>query len=166
VPVTVVRSAFYLSNDDGSLASARDDGVITSFLPGDGPLPWSHPRTSADWRQNRPLPKACVRELLLRPAEQTGIRHVEGPARYSPNDVARAFADALGRPVKVEIIPRKAWVPTFMRQGFSAEAARSYSGMTTISVDGGVELPTSPTRGPTTLTAYAYAHDLVHAGPG
>jgi hypothetical protein len=36
--------------------------------------------------------------------------------------------------------------------------------MTVISVVGGVELPTSPTRGPTTLTAYA--HDLVHAGPG
>lgn len=65
VPVTVVRSAFYLSNDNGSLASAREDGRTGSSrrsCPATGrshgrtrqrPLPWSHPRTSADWRPRR-----------------------------------------------------------------------------------------------------------------
>ena len=144
VPVTVVRSAFYLSNYDGSLAGARDDGVLTSFLPADAPTPMVAPADIGRF----------AAELMLQPSEQSGLHHLEGPERYSPTDVAQAFAHALHRPVRVEVIPREEWVPTFLRSGFSPEAARSYAGMTGLSVDGKVELPASPTRGRTTLDAY------------
>ena len=153
VPVTVVRSAFYLSNYDGSLVGARDDGVLSSFLPADEAIPMVAPVDIGHF----------AAELMLEPTEKTGLRHIEGPERHSPLDVADAFARALGRPVEVEVTPREEWIPTFLRSGFSPEAARSYAGMTAISVDGGFELPTSPTRGTTMLAAYV--RNLVDARP-
>ncbi len=149
VPLTVLRSAFYLSNYDGSLAGARDNGVITSFLPSDDPLPMVAPADIGRF----------AAELMQRPPEQTGLHHIEGPARHSPADVAAAFAAALGRPVEVRVIPREDWVDTFRRSGFSPEAARSYAGMTGLSFDGRIELPTSPVRGTTSLADYV--NDLV-----
>ena len=49
----------------------------------------------------------------------TGVRVVEleGPARVSPNDLAEAFAAALGRPVRAELIPREEWEALFLAQG-------------------------------------------------
>ena len=45
------------------------------------------------------------------------IVELEGPARVSPNDLARAFATVLERPVKVEIVPRESWEQIFRAQG-------------------------------------------------
>jgi NAD(P)H dehydrogenase (quinone) len=42
---------------------------------------------------------------------------LEGPARVSPNDLAKAFANALGRPVRVEIVARDTWETLFRGQG-------------------------------------------------
>jgi hypothetical protein len=42
---------------------------------------------------------------------------VEGPARVSPNDLARVFATALERPVRVETVPRESWEQIFRSQG-------------------------------------------------
>ena len=97
---------------------------------------------------------AAAADLLTRPAPATGVYFVEGPERYTPADVAAAFGSALGRPVEVTVTPRDGWVPAFREMGFSAEAAASYAGMTAVTVDGDLELPESPTRGATTLTAY------------
>jgi uncharacterized protein YbjT (DUF2867 family) len=97
---------------------------------------------------------AAATELLTRDAPATGISFVEGPARYTPADVAAAFGSALGRPVEVTVTPRDGWVPAFREMGVSAEAAESYAGMTAVTVDGDLALPESPTRGATTLPAY------------
>ncbi len=56
--------------------------------------------------------------LLLREDwSGTQVVDLEGPARVSPNDVARAFAAALGHPVSVEIVPRETWEGIFRAQG-------------------------------------------------
>ena len=49
----------------------------------------------------------------------TGVRVVEleGPARVSPNNLAEAFAAALGRPVRAELVPHQEWEALFRAQG-------------------------------------------------
>jgi uncharacterized protein YbjT (DUF2867 family) len=56
----------------------------------------------------------------------TGKRVVEleGPGRVSPNDLAKAFAKALGHPVRVEIVPRDTWETLFRGQGMKNPSPR------------------------------------------
>lgn len=108
LPVTFLRPGWFMENAEWDVAAARDEGVLRSFLqPSDKPFPMvaTHDvgRTAA----------ALLRE------EWSGTRVVEleGPRRVSPDDVARAFEEALGHPVRVEIVPRETWEGLFRAQG-------------------------------------------------
>ena len=108
IPVTFLRPGWFLENSLWDVASAREDGVIHSFL---APL-------------DRPVPMVATKDigtLAARLIQEnfTGQRVVEleGPRRVSPNDLAAAFAKALGRPVRAEIVPREGWETMFRSQG-------------------------------------------------
>ena len=45
------------------------------------------------------------------------VVELEGPVRVSPNQIAAAFADLLGRPVRMEAVPRQSWEQLFRSQG-------------------------------------------------
>jgi NAD(P)H dehydrogenase (quinone) len=45
------------------------------------------------------------------------IVELEGPRRVSPDDLAAAFAKALGKPVRAEVVPRDTWEALFRSQG-------------------------------------------------
>ena len=45
------------------------------------------------------------------------VVELEGPRRVSPNDLAAAFAEILGRPVRAEAVPRETWGALFRAQG-------------------------------------------------
>lgn len=143
VPVTVQRAAYYMSNWDLMLESARK-GVLPSMFPSDFELPMVAPADLG----------AAAARFLREPAEQAGVHYIEGPARYTPRDVADAFAAALGQPVEVAVTPREGLVDAFRQIGFSKEAAKSYAGMTATTLDGNFAMPTDPVRGPTSLTDY------------
>lgn len=142
-PTSIVRAAYYMSNWDAALATARDEGVVHTFLPSDFRLPMVAPED---------LGRAAAR-LLTEDAAHTGVRYVEGPMPYSAADVARAFAQALGRDVRAVDTPRSTWVETFQKLGFSAAAAASYARMTEVTLDR-LEQPDAPERGRTTLDEY------------
>jgi uncharacterized protein YbjT (DUF2867 family) len=146
IPVAVNRGAYYMSNWANMLDTVRHRGKLPSFFPADAAIPMVAPSD---------LGEAAARRLM-EPAEQTDIRYIEGPRRYTPRDVADAFAHALDRPVDVEVIPRHAWEQTFRQLGFSAEAARSYACMTGTVLDEQDRWPDTPVRGPTTL------EDFIH----
>jgi uncharacterized protein YbjT (DUF2867 family) len=67
IPVSVLRSAYYMSNWDAMLAGAKD-GILHSLFPADFCLPMVAPSDVAS---------AAV-ELLLSPPEPFGIHYVEG----------------------------------------------------------------------------------------
>lgn len=143
VPVLVQRGAYYMSNWDALLDAARG-GTLPSLFPADLCLPMVAPDD---------LGRSAARRLL-EPIGGKDIRHVEGPERYSPSDVADAFSAALGQPVTVAVTPRERWINSFRAMGFSEAAARSYAGMTAVSVDGACHLPEDPERGTVTLATY------------
>jgi uncharacterized protein YbjT (DUF2867 family) len=148
VPASVQRAGYYFSNWDAQLDEARQ-GRLTTMLPADFQMPMVAP---AD------LGRAAARRLLepLRSGERVSV---EGPARYCAQDVADAFAEALGHSVMLSVTPRDQWVDAYKALGFSDVAARSYANMTAASLDGGFPAPAETEHGPTTLQRYI--RDLV-----
>lgn len=141
IPAAINRGAYYMSNWDGMLDVVRDSGKLPTMFPADLPIPMIAPRDLGEFAATR----------LLSNLGDTGIRYAEGPARYSPADVAQAFSKALARPVDVEVIPRDQWTAAFLSFGFSQEAAQSYAGMTALCVDEGFDMPTDAWRGTTSI---------------
>jgi uncharacterized protein YbjT (DUF2867 family) len=151
IPVTVQRAAYYMSNWDALLDQARQ-GVLPTMLPADLALPMVAPvdlgRAAADF--------------LRQPIGQEGVHYVEGPKRYTPADVAAAFAKALGRAVEPSVIPRDQWEKAYRDLGFSEPAAASYVRMTEVTVDSPFAVD-GPRRGEVTLERYIA--DLVGQAP-
>lgn len=108
LPVTFLRPGWFMENALWDVPSARDEGVLCSFLqPADRPFPMVG--TQDVGRQ--------AAMLLREDWSGTRVVELEGPARVSPNDFARAFATVLERPVRVETVPRESWEEIFRSQG-------------------------------------------------
>ncbi|WP_454726026.1 MULTISPECIES: NmrA family NAD(P)-binding protein [Cupriavidus] len=108
LPVTFLRPGWFLENMAWDVASARDEGVIHSFLqPLDKAIPMV---ATAD------VGRTAAR-LLREDWQGTRVVELEGPARVSPDDIARAFAQALGRDVHARAVARETWGALFRSQG-------------------------------------------------
>lgn len=147
VPFSAIRAAYYMSNWDASLKSARDEGEVHSLYPPDFKLPMVAPHDLGQF----------AAKLMLGSSAPSGPHHVEGPERYSAADVAQAFSEALGRPVRVVETPRAQWVPAFKAMGFSDAAGRSYAAMTGATLDSRSPPPAKPERGVVSLREYITA---------
>jgi NAD(P)H dehydrogenase (quinone) len=106
--LTFLRPAWFLDNAAWDVTSARETGLIHSFL-----LP-----------TERALPMVAAEDVGRAAAELiqqdwTGKRIVdlEGPDRVSPEDLAAAFATVFGKPVRAVPMPRETWEPLFRSQG-------------------------------------------------
>ena len=108
MPVTFLCPAWFLENSAWDVASARDEGVIRSFLQ---PLDKRIPMVAT-----RDIGEVAAR-LIQEHRWGKRVVELEGPSRVSPNDLAAAFAKALGRPVRAEIVPRESWEALFRAQG-------------------------------------------------
>ena len=108
LPVTFLRPGWFMENVQWDIPSARDEGVLRSFLqPADKLFPMVATQDVGHL--------AAV--LLREDWSGTRVVELEGPARISPNDLAQAFATALKRPVRVETVPRDSWEQIFRSQG-------------------------------------------------
>jgi uncharacterized protein YbjT (DUF2867 family) len=108
LPVTFLRPGWFMENALWDVPSARDEGVLRSFLqPADKLFPMVATQDVGG------LAAALLREDW----SGTRVVELEGPARISPNDLARAFATVVKRPVQVETVPRENWEQIFRAQG-------------------------------------------------
>jgi len=144
IPAAINRGAYYMSNWVGVAQGVAESGILPSFFPADLSLPMVAP---AD------LGEAAARRLMTK-TDDTGIEHVEGPARYSARDVAAAFAAVMGRYVDVQEVPPEALEETFLQFGFSEEAAASYACMTRRVIDGKPDSVATFRKGAISLEAY------------
>jgi NAD(P)H dehydrogenase (quinone) len=104
----ILRPAWFIDNVALDVASARETGVIHSFLQ---PTDKAFPMVAA-------TDVGRVAAELIQ-ADWSGVRVVEleGPRRLTPNDLADAFASALGKPVRAVPAPRDSWDGLFRSQG-------------------------------------------------
>jgi len=107
VPVAFLRAAWFMENASWDVEAAKA-GVVPSFLqPLDHPVPMV---ATAD------VGGTAV-GLLLESWTGQRIVELEGPRRYSANDVAAGFAEAVRHPVRMEAVPRDTWEALFRSQG-------------------------------------------------
>ncbi|QCP54155.1 NmrA family transcriptional regulator [Trinickia violacea] len=115
MPVTFLRPGWFMENAAWDIASARDDGVIASYLqPLDKPVPMV---ATADVGR-------VAADLLQQTWSGVRIVELEGPRRVSPNDLASAFARVLERPVRAEVVDRQTWEALFRSQGMKHPVPR------------------------------------------
>jgi NAD(P)H dehydrogenase (quinone) len=107
VPVAFLRAAWFMENAAWDIESAKS-GVVHSFLQ---PLDHRIPMVATE-----DIAQTAV-ELLGQSWNGVRIVELEGPERYSSNDVAAALASALDTPVRNEIVPRSTWEELFRSQG-------------------------------------------------
>ena len=108
MPVTFLRAAWFMENAAFDLASARDRGVIESYLqPLDRAVPMI---ATADIG-------TAIAGLLRREGSGTRVVEIESAERVSPMAIAAAFSKALGKPVTAEAVPREQWEAIFRAQG-------------------------------------------------
>jgi NAD(P)H dehydrogenase (quinone) len=115
IPVSFLRPAWFMENFAGDVASARDSGVIASFLqPLDKPFPMV---ATGDVGR-------VAAELLQQDWHECRIVELEAAHRISPNEVAATFSKILGHPIQVEAIPRASWYNLFKSHGMKNPTPR------------------------------------------
>jgi NAD(P)H dehydrogenase (quinone) len=115
IPLTVLRPGWFLENCAWDVAPARERGVIPSFLqPLDKPVPMV---ATAD------IGKVAA-EILQEPWSGQRVVELEGPKRVTPNEVGATFARLLGKPVRMEAVPRESWEALFRSQGMKNPVPR------------------------------------------
>ena len=115
IPVSFLRPGWFMENFAWDVASARDSGVITSFLqPLDKPVPMI---ATADVGR-------VAAELIQQNCHGRRIVELEAAHRISPNEVAATFSKILGHPVRVEAVPRASWDDLFKSQGMKNPTPR------------------------------------------
>jgi NAD(P)H dehydrogenase (quinone) len=108
MPITFLRPGWFMENYTWDVAGAREHGEIASFLqPLDKPFPMV---ATADIGR-------VAAELLQEIPNRQRVVELEGPDRVTPDVIATAFADLLGRSVKAETVPRTSWEELFRSQG-------------------------------------------------
>lgn len=141
VPVAIIRSAYYMSNWDMLLTTVQQSGTLPTLYPANFKLPMVAPADIGTF----------AAELMV--GTGLGLYFIEGPERYSPNDVAAAFSEALHKPVKVMSTPEEQWLESLKQSGFSEPAAEYMVNMTTITLADNYEVA-APAYGQTTLKSY------------
>ncbi|MDR5746058.1 NmrA family NAD(P)-binding protein [Caballeronia sp. LZ029] len=115
IPVTFLRPGWFMENCAWDVDSARNEGIVRSFLQ---PLDRAIPMIATD----------DIGELAatLMQERWSGVRIVEleGPRRTSPDDIAAAFEQVLGQPVRAQAVARDTWEALFVSQGMKHPTPR------------------------------------------
>ena len=142
-PFSIVRAGYYMSNWLAQLKTVTEKGILMSFFPADLKIPMVSPEDIGK----------LAATLMLEENTQT-LNLIEGPQLYSANDVAAAFSETLNKSVRVNVIPKEQWEQTYLSLGFSPEAAKSYTRMTAITVNGNFKMEGNSIKGKTSLQEY------------
>jgi len=115
LPLTILRPAWFIDNAAWDVTSARETGLIHSFLQ---PTDKAFPMVAA-----KDVGRVAA-ELIQEDWSSIRVVELEGPSRVKPNDLADAFATVLGKPVRAEPVPRESWHELFTSQGMKNPVPR------------------------------------------
>ena len=112
--VTFLRPGWFMENSRWDVPSAKTAAIHSFLQPLDKPVPM--------------VATADIGSLAADLIQETWNGHrvveLEGPHRVTPREIAATFADLLGRPVRIEAVPRKTWESLFRSQGMKNSEPR------------------------------------------
>lgn len=117
--LTILRPGSFVENWEPVLAAAKASGVLPTF---------HSPQHKLTMIGTEDVGRFAA-EALLNPAQGRRILDLAGPQEYSPEDIAGILGSLLGRDVRVVNPPMSAAVSTFMKLGFSEDAAKLFEEM-------------------------------------
>jgi NAD(P)H dehydrogenase (quinone) len=114
--LTLLRSAEHMQNWSRLIPSASKTGILPSL---------HHPITKKFPTVSATDVGEIAADLLMAPSGSPVPRvvHVEGPRRYTTNDVASALTAILGRSVIARELPRSDWTAALTSGGLSTDYA-------------------------------------------
>ncbi|MBI3808024.1 MAG: NAD(P)H-binding protein [Nitrospirae bacterium] len=141
--LTILRPPYFMENWAPVLGAVKGQGLLPTFIA---------PMAKIPMIATDDIGRIAAEQLI---AGGHGRKVVEmaGPEEYSPDQVAAALGQILGKPVTAQHAPLSAVIPTFKSFGFSDEAAKLFEEMYTSFSTGaiGYEHPASLVRGNVTL---------------
>jgi len=114
IPTVSIRAAWFMENFSGFIASAKESGKLQSFLnPTDMAIPMIASRDIG----------SLVAGLLIQEWSGHRIIELEGPCRYSVDDVALIMTYQLQRDVHASAISENEFANTYQSFGFTKSAS-------------------------------------------
>ncbi|WHZ26624.1 MAG: hypothetical protein OJF51_001419 [Nitrospira sp.] len=141
--LTILRPCYFMDNWAPVIGAAKAQGVLPTFIAPQAKIPMISTKDIG----------RIGAERLIAGGSGKQIVEMAGPAEYSPDEVASALGQILGKTVTAQHAPLSAVVPAFKSFGFSDEAARLFEEMYTAFSKGaiGYEHPAKLVRGTVTL---------------
>jgi uncharacterized protein YbjT (DUF2867 family) len=141
--LTVLRACYFMENWTLVLGAVKAQGVLPTFIAATAKIPMISTKDIG----------RVGAEQLMAGGKGNQIVELAGPEDYSPDQVAAALGQMLGKSVTSQHAPLSAVAPTFKSFGFSDEAAQLFEEMYTSFSTGaiGYEHPASLVRGTVTL---------------
>lgn len=141
--ITILRPSYFMENWAPVIGAAKAEGVLPTFIAPQAKIPMTSTKDIG----------RIGAEHLMAGGRGKQIVEMAGPAEYSPDEVASALGQILGKTVTTQHAPLSAVVPTFKSFGFSDEAAKLFEEMYTSFSKGaiGYEHPEKLVRGTVTL---------------
>jgi uncharacterized protein YbjT (DUF2867 family) len=137
--LTILRPCYFMENWAPVIGAAKSQGALPTFMA---------PAAKVPMISTKDIGRIGA-EQLIAGGKGRQIVELAGPEEYSPDQVAAALGQILGKPVSAQPAPLSAVVPTFRSFGFSDEAATLFEEMyTSFSTEAiGYEHPASVVRG-------------------
>jgi NAD(P)H dehydrogenase (quinone) len=108
IPTAILRPTWFMENSLWDIAPARETGTVASFLQ---PLDRAYSMVAtADIGR-------VIAATLVQEWQGRRVIEIEGPQRYTQNEVASLLGDVLGRKVQAQAVPREQWEALFQSQG-------------------------------------------------
>ncbi len=121
LPVTFLRAAYFMENWSPLIKIAASQEELPSFL---SPLDRKISMIATDDVGH------IAADALCQSWNGTRIIELEGPNRYSPNDVAKHVSKVLGKTIGAAVIPESNWKQALSGLGFSFSALTGFIEMT------------------------------------
>jgi uncharacterized protein YbjT (DUF2867 family) len=142
--LTILRPCYFMDNWAPVIGAAKAQGVLPTFIAPQAKIPMISTKDIGRIGAGHLITGGWGKQVV----------EMAGPAEYSPDEVASALGQILGKTVMAEHAPLSAVVPTFKSFGFSDEAARLFEEMYTAFSKGaiGYEHSDKLVRGTVTLS--------------
>jgi len=108
IPSAFIRPGWFMENSNGDIPVVRASQQLPAFLQ---PLDRAFPMVATE-----DIGRA-IANVLQQEWSGNRVVEIEGPKRYSQNDLAEIFGSLMGTQVQANAVPRDQWAAQFEAQG-------------------------------------------------